>query len=72
MVRDVRFITLNSSYRDLQEMLLTGQLKTLALVESRGMKKKTNSSKQVLRFSSMLEQQFCNISGLDLVLFKML
>lgn len=36
MVRDVRFITLNSSYRDLQEMLLTGQLKTLALVESRG------------------------------------
>ncbi|KAM6989661.1 chloride channel protein 2a isoform 8-T8 [Tautogolabrus adspersus] len=35
MVRDVRFITLSSSYRDLQEMLLTGQLKTLALVESR-------------------------------------
>ncbi|XP_069013448.1 chloride channel protein 2-like isoform X2 [Embiotoca jacksoni] len=35
MVRDVRFITLNSTYRDLQEMLLTGQLKTLALVESR-------------------------------------
>ncbi|XP_017277948.1 chloride channel protein 2a isoform X2 [Kryptolebias marmoratus] len=35
MVRDVRFITLNSSYRDLQEMLLTSHLKTLALVESR-------------------------------------
>ncbi|KAM4550972.1 chloride channel protein 2a isoform 4-T4 [Odontesthes bonariensis] len=35
MVRDVRYITLNSSYRDLQEMLLTGQLKTLALVECR-------------------------------------
>ncbi|KAM4605145.1 chloride channel protein 2a [Polymixia lowei] len=34
MVRDVRFITLTSSYRDLQEVLLTGQLKTLALVES--------------------------------------
>ncbi|XP_029308583.1 LOW QUALITY PROTEIN: chloride channel protein 2a [Cottoperca gobio] len=34
MVRDVRYITLNSCYRDLQEMLLTGQLKTLALVES--------------------------------------
>ncbi|XP_030630616.1 chloride channel protein 2a [Chanos chanos] len=34
MVRDVRFITLSSSYRDLQEALLTGQLKTLALVES--------------------------------------
>uniref|UniRef100_A0A8C2ZMG7 Chloride channel protein 2 n=1 Tax=Cyclopterus lumpus TaxID=8103 RepID=A0A8C2ZMG7_CYCLU len=35
MVRDVRYITLTSCYRDLQEMLLTGQLKTLALVESR-------------------------------------
>lgn len=35
MVRDVRFITLNSTYRELQEMLQTGQLKTLALVESR-------------------------------------
>uniref|UniRef100_A0A3Q0SFW0 Chloride voltage-gated channel 2 n=1 Tax=Amphilophus citrinellus TaxID=61819 RepID=A0A3Q0SFW0_AMPCI len=35
MVRDVRYITLNSSYRELQEMLMTGQLKTLALVESR-------------------------------------
>ncbi|XP_061695285.1 chloride channel protein 2a [Syngnathoides biaculeatus] len=35
MVRDVRFITLTSSYRELQEMLVTGQLKTLALVESR-------------------------------------
>ncbi|KAM6919964.1 chloride channel protein 2a [Lycodopsis pacificus] len=34
MVRDVRYITLNSCYRDLQEMMLTGQLKTLALVES--------------------------------------
>ncbi|XP_078143901.1 chloride channel protein 2a [Centroberyx gerrardi] len=34
MVRDVRYITLTSSYRDLQEVLLTGQLKTLALVES--------------------------------------
>uniref|UniRef100_A0A8D0A0F0 Chloride voltage-gated channel 2 n=1 Tax=Sander lucioperca TaxID=283035 RepID=A0A8D0A0F0_SANLU len=34
MVRDVRYITLISCYRDLQEMLLTGQLKTLALVES--------------------------------------
>ncbi|XP_055084540.1 chloride channel protein 2a [Periophthalmus magnuspinnatus] len=35
MVRDVRYITLSSTYRDLQEMLQTGQLKTLALVESR-------------------------------------
>ncbi|XP_056598784.1 chloride channel protein 2a isoform X3 [Triplophysa dalaica] len=35
MVRDVRFITFSSSYRDLQEALVTGQLKTLALVESK-------------------------------------
>ncbi|XP_058486452.1 chloride channel protein 2a isoform X5 [Solea solea] len=35
MVRDVRYITLHSSYRDLQEILLTCHLKTLALVESR-------------------------------------
>ncbi|XP_076837698.1 chloride channel protein 2a isoform X3 [Brachyhypopomus gauderio] len=34
MVRDVRYITLTSTYRDLQESLLNGQLKTLALVES--------------------------------------
>uniref|UniRef100_A0A674D4K3 Chloride voltage-gated channel 2 n=1 Tax=Salmo trutta TaxID=8032 RepID=A0A674D4K3_SALTR len=34
MVRDVRYITLSSSYRDVQEVLLTGQLKALALVES--------------------------------------
>ncbi|XP_065132108.1 chloride channel protein 2a isoform X3 [Paramisgurnus dabryanus] len=35
MVRDVRHITLSSSYRDLQEALVTGHLKTLALVESK-------------------------------------
>uniref|UniRef100_A0AAV2JPN7 Chloride channel protein n=1 Tax=Knipowitschia caucasica TaxID=637954 RepID=A0AAV2JPN7_KNICA len=35
MVRDLRYVTLSSTYRDLQEMLQTGQLKTLALVESR-------------------------------------
>ncbi|XP_072297591.1 chloride channel protein 2a isoform X3 [Eucyclogobius newberryi] len=34
MIRDVRYITLSSTYRDLQGMLQTGQLKTLALVES--------------------------------------
>ncbi|CAL8280066.1 unnamed protein product [Lota lota] len=34
MVREVRYITLSSSYRGLQEVLLTSQLKTLALVES--------------------------------------
>ncbi|KAI1883078.1 hypothetical protein AGOR_G00241540 [Albula goreensis] len=34
MVQDVRFITLNCCYRELQEALQNGQLKTLALVES--------------------------------------
>ncbi|KAM6933750.1 chloride channel protein 2c isoform 2-T2 [Xenentodon cancila] len=34
MVRDVGYITLNCSYRDLHNVLLTGNLKTLALVES--------------------------------------
>ncbi|XP_029373298.1 chloride channel protein 2 isoform X1 [Echeneis naucrates] len=34
MVRDVRYITLNCCYRDLHNVLLTGHLKTLALVET--------------------------------------
>lgn len=34
MVRDVRYITLNSTYRDLQDILMIGNLKTVALVES--------------------------------------
>lgn len=34
MIRDVRYITLNCTYRDLHNVLLTGQLKTLALVET--------------------------------------
>uniref|UniRef100_H2U2J8 Chloride channel protein 2 n=1 Tax=Takifugu rubripes TaxID=31033 RepID=H2U2J8_TAKRU len=34
MVRDVRYITLNCCYRDLQNVLMVGNLKTLALVES--------------------------------------
>lgn len=36
MVRDVRYITLNCCYRDLHNVLMTGHLKTLALVESAG------------------------------------
>lgn len=36
MVRDVRYITLNCCYRDLQNVLMAGHLKTLALVESAG------------------------------------
>lgn len=36
MVRDVRYITLNCCYRDLQSVLMVGHLKTLALVESAG------------------------------------
>uniref|UniRef100_A0A3P9L965 Chloride channel protein 2 n=1 Tax=Oryzias latipes TaxID=8090 RepID=A0A3P9L965_ORYLA len=34
MVRDVRYITLNCTYRDLHNVLLSGNLKTLALVET--------------------------------------
>ncbi|MBN3298494.1 CLCN2 protein, partial [Amia calva] len=34
MVRDVRYITLNCCYRDLYDVLQSGHLKTLALVES--------------------------------------
>ncbi|KAM4566162.1 chloride channel protein 2-like isoform 10-T11 [Odontesthes bonariensis] len=34
MVRDVRYITLNCCYRDLHNVLLTANLKSLALVES--------------------------------------
>lgn len=34
MVRDVRYITLNCCYRDLHNVLLIGNLKTLALVEA--------------------------------------
>ncbi|XP_037534375.1 chloride channel protein 2 [Nematolebias whitei] len=34
MVRDVRYITLNCCYQDLHNVLMSGHLKTLALVES--------------------------------------
>lgn len=55
MVRDVRYITLTSSYRELQEMLLTSQLKTLALVESRGEEaaRKWASGHESIRWSLM-------------------
>uniref|UniRef100_A0A8C5G4U8 Chloride channel protein 2-like n=1 Tax=Gouania willdenowi TaxID=441366 RepID=A0A8C5G4U8_GOUWI len=56
MVRDVRYITLNSSYRDLQEMLLTGQLRTLALVESRDSMILLGSIER-LQLQSLLSQQ---------------
>lgn len=46
MVRDVRYITLNCCYRDLHNVLLTGHLKTLALVESTG---ETGSSSLVVK-----------------------
>jgi len=36
MVRNVRYITLNSTHRDLHEILLIGNMKTVALVESAG------------------------------------
>uniref|UniRef100_A0A8C8JQZ4 Chloride channel 2c n=1 Tax=Oncorhynchus tshawytscha TaxID=74940 RepID=A0A8C8JQZ4_ONCTS len=37
MIRDVMYITLNCCYRDLHDVLLTGHLKTLALLESKSM-----------------------------------
>lgn len=36
MIRDVMYITLNCCYRDLHDVLLSGHLKTLALLESSG------------------------------------
>eukprot|EP00066_Takifugu_rubripes_P028542 XP_011617808.1 PREDICTED: chloride channel protein 2-like [Takifugu rubripes] len=56
MVRDVRYITLTSSYRELQEMLLTSQLKTLALVESRDSMILLGSIER-LQLQSLLGQQ---------------
>lgn len=36
MERDVRYITLNSTYRDVNRVLRSGDLKTLPLVKSAG------------------------------------
>lgn len=36
MIRNVMYITLNCCYRDLHDVLLSGHLKTLALLESSG------------------------------------
>lgn len=49
MVRDVRYITLNCCYRDLHNVLLTGHLKTLALVESAGETEYSDSSFHFIR-----------------------
>ncbi|XP_054452772.1 chloride channel protein 2a [Anoplopoma fimbria] len=64
MVRDVRYITLNSCYRDLQEMLLTGQLKTLALVESRDSMILLGSIER-LQLQSLLSLQLSRLRRLE-------
>lgn len=53
MVRDVRYITLNCCYRDLQNVLMTGHLKTLALVESAG-----EASKHILEIKKKISDCF--------------
>lgn len=55
MVRDVRYITLNCCYRDLHNVLLTGHLKTLALVESAG-ETQTHADREWFRFHCTLAQ----------------
>ncbi|XP_059419877.1 chloride channel protein 2-like isoform X3 [Carassius carassius] len=64
MVRDVRYITLSSSYRDLQEALITGQLKTLALVESKESMILLGSIERS-QLQSLLSQQLCRARRLE-------
>ncbi|KAL6104572.1 clcn2 [Pungitius sinensis] len=64
MVRDVRYITLTSCYRDLQEMLLTAQLKTLALVESRDSMILLGSIER-LQLQSLLSLQLSRLRRLE-------
>ncbi|KAJ8271154.1 hypothetical protein GJAV_G00123360 [Gymnothorax javanicus] len=56
MVRDVHFITLHSSYRDLRDVLMLTHLKTLALVESAESMILLGSIER-LRLQSLLSQQ---------------
>lgn len=65
MVRDVRFITLNSSYRELQEMLVASYLKTLALVESRG--KRGTLLEDMLSLSLLLDSSSPFGSDINLI-----
>uniref|UniRef100_A0AAQ4Q2Y1 Chloride channel, voltage-sensitive 2a n=1 Tax=Gasterosteus aculeatus aculeatus TaxID=481459 RepID=A0AAQ4Q2Y1_GASAC len=64
MVRDVRYITLTSCYRDLQEMLVTAQLKTLALVESRDSMILLGSIER-LQLQSLLSLQLSRLRRLE-------
>ncbi|KAM8838856.1 chloride channel protein 2-like isoform 2-T2 [Synchiropus picturatus] len=64
MVRDVRYITLSSTYRDLQEMMKTGHLKTLALVECRDTMILLGSIER-LQLQSLLSLQLSHQRRLD-------
>uniref|UniRef100_A0A673NKK2 Chloride channel, voltage-sensitive 2b n=1 Tax=Sinocyclocheilus rhinocerous TaxID=307959 RepID=A0A673NKK2_9TELE len=59
MVRNVRYISLNSTYRDLHEILLIANLKTVALVESAG----TNTHRAQLQ--ALLWQHVCRERRLE-------
>uniref|UniRef100_A0A671LP86 Chloride channel protein 2-like n=1 Tax=Sinocyclocheilus anshuiensis TaxID=1608454 RepID=A0A671LP86_9TELE len=60
----VRYITLSSSYRDLQEALITGQLKTLALVESKESMILLGSTERS-QLQSLLSQQLSRARRLE-------
>lgn len=64
MVRDVRYITLNSCYRDLHDVLLAGHLKTLALVESAESMILLGSIERA-QLQSLLAQQLCRPRRLE-------
>uniref|UniRef100_H3D9X1 Chloride channel 2c n=1 Tax=Tetraodon nigroviridis TaxID=99883 RepID=H3D9X1_TETNG len=64
MVRDVRYITLNCCYRDLQNVLMVGHLKTLALVESAGF---LLGSIERAQLQSLLSQQLGRARRLEYI-----
>ncbi|KAJ8378093.1 hypothetical protein AAFF_G00248070 [Aldrovandia affinis] len=64
MVQDVRFITLNCCYRDLQEALMIGHLKTMALVESAESMILLGSIERS-RLQSLLSQQLGRLRRLE-------
>uniref|UniRef100_A0A8C6XX26 Chloride voltage-gated channel 2 n=1 Tax=Naja naja TaxID=35670 RepID=A0A8C6XX26_NAJNA len=59
MVRDVRYITLNCRYRDLQDVLHSTKMKSLALVESAGKRKGWACRWEGGRSSGVVELAFC-------------
>uniref|UniRef100_A0A8C6XV17 Chloride voltage-gated channel 2 n=1 Tax=Naja naja TaxID=35670 RepID=A0A8C6XV17_NAJNA len=61
MVRDVRYITLNCRYRDLQDVLHSTKMKSLALVESAGKRKGWACRWEGGRSSGVVELAFCKV-----------